>query len=328
MTVAEVQTYVKGMEPTPLIVQALRADHRQGVRRLADQVERRLMALLDCADHFAAMSVHERTYWDRGVPLVAGVDEAGRGPLAGPVVAAAVILRPDFYLPGLNDSKQLTGEEREEFSEEILRRAVAYGVGIVGHREIDELNILQASFQAMRLALEAIHGKGVRPGMVLVDGDKPIPGLPFEQAAIVGGDAHSISVAAASVMAKVTRDRIMVEMGQQYPGYGFERNKGYSAPEHLAGLRRLGPSPIHRLTFAPVRQSTYSAAYHGLADRILATLDPAALQELGLMIGRHKARLTEDELQDLLQLYSKFAKKCRARARSAEDLASPGIRLL
>lgn len=328
MTIAEVQAYVRDVEPTMELIDSLRVDRRQGVQRLADQVERRLTAVLQRASHFEAMLEYERTYWSQGIEMVVGVDEAGRGPLAGPVVAAAVVIEPDFCLPGLNDSKQLTEEERERFYEEIIAKVVAYGVGIVDHQEIDQINILQASFKAMRLALEELIHKGYQPEMVLVDGDKTIPGLPVAQSAIVDGDAKSISIAAASVIAKVTRDRMMVEMSQQYPGYGFERNKGYSAPEHLAALRKLGPSPIHRLTFAPVRQSTYSSAYHGFADRILATLDLSALHELGFSIGRQKDRLTEEELADLLQLYAKFEKKCKAMVKTNEDSTTQGIRML
>lgn len=312
MKIAEIQSYVKETEPTPELVEVLRADGRQGVQRLAEQVERRMIIQRQRLNHFEAMLEQERFYWGQGVRQVVGVDEVGRGPLAGPVVAAAVIIGPDFYLPGLNDSKQLTEEEREVFYDAIVTGVVAYGVGMVDHQQIDQINILQASFKAMTLALGDLHHKGCHPEMIFVDGDKTIPNLSLPQKAIVDGDAKSISIAAASIIAKVTRDRMMTDLASQYPGYGFERNKGYSAPEHLAGLRKLGPSPIHRLTFSPVRQATYSEVYHDLADRILSILDVATLQEVGLSIGRQKDRLAEEEFQDLLHLYHKFEKKLKA----------------
>jgi ribonuclease HII len=182
--------------------------------------------------------------------LIAGVDEAGRGPLAGPVVAAAVILPGSCKLPHLNDSKQLSALQRETLYALIQRAAIAVGVGIVEAAEIDRINIRQASFVAMRLALGQLI---MRPRHVLVDGFQ-IPGGPPSQTGIIGGDGKSAHIAAASVIAKVTRDAIMQTWHRRFPGYGFGRHKGYGTPEHLLALRRLGPSPIHRLTYAPMNK--------------------------------------------------------------------------
>ncbi|HVO33694.1 MAG TPA: ribonuclease HII [Elusimicrobiota bacterium] len=181
--------------------------------------------------------------------VVAGVDEAGCGPLAGPVVAAAVILPPRAFVPRLNDSKQLTHEKRCEVYRVIQRVACAIGVGIVDHAEIDRLNIRQAGFAAMRLAL---RGLVISPDYVLVDGFR-IPGWHTPHRAIIDGDAKSARIAAASIIAKVTRDCLMEALDRRYPGYGFKQHKGYGTELHIECLDRLGPSPVHRLSFAPVR---------------------------------------------------------------------------
>jgi ribonuclease HII len=179
---------------------------------------------------------------------VAGIDEAGRGPLAGPVVAAAVIIAPDRRIRGLADSKLLPPERREELCAVIRERALAVGVGLVDHKTIDRINILQATKQAMAEALTAL---AVVPDLVITD-FVALPGLPCPQKNLVEGDRRSASVAAASIVAKVTRDRLMRELDARYPAYGFARHKGYATPEHLAALDRHGPCPIHRRSFAGV----------------------------------------------------------------------------
>ena len=181
--------------------------------------------------------------------LLCGVDEAGRGPLAGPVVAAAVILHPRRPVDGLADSKTLTARRREELAEEIRARAVAWAVGAASVEEIDALNILRASLLAMRRAVEAL---GVTPQRVLVDG-LYCPDVALPMRAIVGGDARIKAISAASILAKVTRDASMVTLHEQHPLYGFDRHKGYSTNEHLAALRAHGACPVHRRSFAPVR---------------------------------------------------------------------------
>jgi ribonuclease HII len=190
----------------------------------------------------------ETQFHGSGHLRVAGVDEVGRGPLAGPVVAAAVIFPPGKRISGLADSKVLTARQREELYAKIVSRAAAVGVGMVSVAEIDQLNIGEASREAMRRALADL---GCRPDMLLVDGP-PLTKVDLRQEAVQGGDARCACVAAASIIAKVTRDRLMIELDRQYPGYGFGRHKGYGSREHLNALARLGPSPEHRRTFAPV----------------------------------------------------------------------------
>jgi ribonuclease HII len=180
---------------------------------------------------------------------VAGVDEAGRGPLAGPVVAAAVILDPGGRWDGLNDSKQVGAQMRDALYARVLDEARAFAWAVVGPRAIDRLNIRRASLEAMRRAVARLR---VTPSLVLVDGNDAVPGLPLPQRAVVGGDGTMLSIAAASILAKVVRDRIMERLDRVWPGYGFARHKGYGTPEHLEALARLGPCALHRFSFAPV----------------------------------------------------------------------------
>jgi ribonuclease HII len=193
--------------------------------------------------------LEERLLWEGGYLRVAGIDEAGRGPLAGPVVAAAVVLRRPLRLAGIDDSKRLTPEAREDLRAGIEARAEAIAWARIEHDEIDRINILQASFAAMLVALESLPAP---PDFVLIDGPLAPKGIRCPHRAIVDGDALCASVAAASIVAKVERDRIMCGYDALYPGYGFARHKGYSTPEHLEALERLGPCPIHRRTFHPL----------------------------------------------------------------------------
>ena len=187
----------------------------------------------------------EQTYFDRGVKIVCGVDEAGRGPLAGPVCAAAVILPPNIEIPGLNDSKKLSDKKRRELYPIIMEQAVAYGIGFADHKEIDEINILQATYLAME---RAINQLAVKPELALIDGNRAKDfGIPVET--VVHGDSLSASIAAASVLAKVTRDDYMLKMAEEYPGYDFEIHKGYGTKAHYAALSEKGPCPIHRMSF-------------------------------------------------------------------------------
>lgn len=183
---------------------------------------------------------------------IAGIDEAGRGPLAGPVVACAVVLDPNRPIVGLNDSKQLDALKRDQLYHEITEKALHIGIGEACHITIDRVNILEATFVAMRRAVANLSPQCELHG-ALVDGNRIVPGLKVLQRAIVDGDALVESIMAASIIAKVTRDRLMIDYDAQFPGYGFKKHKGYGTPEHQEALRRLGPSPIHRLTFAPVR---------------------------------------------------------------------------
>ncbi len=196
---------------------------------------------------------HEEAMWREGLRCVAGLDEAGRGPLAGPVVAAAVVLPQGFVLPGLDDSKKLRPEQRQGLYEALVSDSrVAWGCGQAAVEEIDRLNILRASWLAMERALEGLPRS---PDCVLVDG-LAVPVLRYRQWALVGGDGISLSIAAASVIAKVARDEIMIELSRRHPGYGFEWHKGYGTKKHLACLARLGPCAVHRRSFRPVAQLT------------------------------------------------------------------------
>ena len=187
----------------------------------------------------------EKTWADRGFHAICGIDEAGRGPLAGPVCAAAVILPEGLEIPGLNDSKKLTDKKRRELFPIIEEQALAYGIGWASQEEIDDINILQATFLAMSRAVEQLN---IRPDLALVDGNRaPTLDLPVET--VVKGDSLSAGIAAASVLAKVSRDDVMLRMAEEYPGYGFEVHKGYGTKAHYEALRTFGPSPIHRRTF-------------------------------------------------------------------------------
>lgn len=189
------------------------------------------------------MREFENKYSD--LAYVAGIDEAGRGPLAGPVVAAAVILPKDIFLPFLNDSKKVTEKRRDVLFDEIKQNAIAYGIGIASNTLIDEINILQATYEAMR---EAVNALEKTPDVLLVDAVH-IPDINIKQVGIVKGDAKSVNIAAASILAKVTRDRIMVEYDKIYPEYGFASNKGYGTATHISALKEVGPCAIHRKSF-------------------------------------------------------------------------------
>jgi ribonuclease HII len=189
------------------------------------------------------MREFENKYSD--LAYVAGIDEAGRGPLAGPVVAAAVILPKDIFLPFLNDSKKVTEKRRDVLFDEIKQNAIAYGIGIASNTLIDEINILQATYEAMR---EAINALEKTPDVLLVDAVH-IPDINIKQVGIVKGDAKSVNIAAASILAKVTRDRLMAEYDKIYPEYGFASNKGYGTATHIAALKEVGPCAIHRKSF-------------------------------------------------------------------------------
>ena len=189
--------------------------------------------------------LYEHAAAQEGFRCICGIDEAGRGPLAGPVCAAAVVLPPDAEIDGLNDSKKLTDKKRRALYDVITAQALAYGIAFADEKEIDEINILQAAFLAMRRAFERL---GVQPDLALIDGNRA-PGLPCAERTIVGGDGKSASIAAASILAKVTRDRLMENYDAQYPQYGFAVHKGYGTKRHYAALHEYGPCPIHRTTF-------------------------------------------------------------------------------
>ena len=250
LTVAEILEYLGRYRiPPESLIRALGRDRRVMVRGLIRRARRAAAEARAETARLRALYREERRRLRIG-QVVAGIDEVGCGPLAGPVVAAAVVLRPSPPIRGLNDSKQLRREEREALIAEIRGRAEAIGIGEASVAEIDRWNILGATRLAMQRAVVQL---APAPGFLLIDGRHVLPnGLP--QTAIVKGDATCACIAAASVVAKVARDRVMLEMDNQYPEYGFARHKGYATAEHLAALDRYGPSPIHRRAFLPERQ--------------------------------------------------------------------------
>lgn len=197
-------------------------------------------------ERVAGMFRHEKEIWASGITRIAGLDEAGRGPLAGPVIAAAVIFPDEIFIAGVNDSKLLSAAQRESLHDRIMKEAADIGIGSASPEEIDRLNILRASFLAMRRALENMI---LLPQCLLVDGNQTIPNYPIPQRAIVKGDRYSFSIAAASIIAKVTRDRIMQDYHQQYPQYHFDRHKGYPSVFHREAIKTYGYCNIHRLSF-------------------------------------------------------------------------------
>lgn len=229
---------------------ALRRDGRAGARALAEAIEKRLAGERRERRRVAELFARRGRLAAEGFRAVAGVDEVGVGPLAGPVVAAAVILGDAPDLPGLDDSKKLDRATRERLAGAIRVQARAWCVGVVAPAQVDRLNIYRAALEAMR---RAVTGLGIEPDHLLVDA-RSVPGVSMAQTPIVGGDAEDGSIAAASILAKVYRDELMRRLDRTYPGYGFARHKGYGTREHLDALRRLGPCEIHRRSFAPVAQ--------------------------------------------------------------------------
>ena len=221
-----------------------KTDERAGVQKLITQYENKLVKYRKEQERLYRMLEFERKYGDE-FSCICGIDEAGRGPFAGPVVAGAVILPKGLTIEGLNDSKQVSAKKREELYDEIKEKAVSVGIGMSSPARIDEINILQATYEAMR---EAISKLSVKPDVLLNDAVK-IPQVDIRQVPIIKGDAKSVSIAAASIVAKVTRDRLMEEYDKVLPGYGFASNKGYGSAEHIAALKEIGPSPIHRQSF-------------------------------------------------------------------------------
>ena len=247
-TIDQISVYLhKAEEVTPEQVSLLQKDQRKGVQKLLSAYLQQKEKAQQGEKHLYNLKLKEEFLHKNGYTLIAGVDEAGRGPLAGPVVAAAVILDPQkkHIWQGINDSKQLTSQIRDRLFDTILKNAEAYGIGIVTAAIIDEINIYQASLEAMRLAVEDLMPK---PEFVLSDGF-PVPGLGVPQEAVKHGDALCLSIAAASIIAKVYRDRIMLTYDQVYPAYGFAKHKGYPTWEHREAIKKSGLSPIHRRSF-------------------------------------------------------------------------------
>ena len=231
----------------PLLTE-LEQDSRSGVIQAIAKRKKEIQKRLDEDERLEGMLAYEKECYARGMELIAGVDEVGRGPLAGPVVAAAVILPKACKIPGLNDSKKIPKSKHKEIYEAVLQNAIAIGIGIKDNHVIDQVNIYEATKLAM---MEAIGQLEPQPQHLLIDAMKL--DLPIPQTSIIKGDANSLSIAAASIVAKVTRDQMMEEFDREYPGYDFAQNAGYGTAKHLAGLDKLGVTPIHRRSFEPVK---------------------------------------------------------------------------
>ena len=231
----------------PLLAE-LEQDSRSGVIQAIAKRKRDIQKRIDEDERLEGMLTYEKECYARGMELIAGVDEVGRGPLAGPVVAAAVILPKACKIPGLNDSKKIPKSKHKEIYEAVLQNAIAIGIGVKDNQVIDQVNIYEATKLAM---MEAIGQLEPQPQHLLIDAMRL--DLPISQTSIIKGDANSLSIAAASIVAKVTRDQMMEEFDKEYPGYDFAKNAGYGTAKHLAGLVQLGVTPIHRRSFEPVK---------------------------------------------------------------------------
>jgi ribonuclease HII len=275
---AEVRKLLAEGPLTPHLLEGLRRDPRSGVRALHAPARRRFERERSERLRLDAMLNFERVLWRQGVARIAGVDEAGTGPLAGPVVAAAVMFPPDCGLAGVDDSKKLDAPTRERLAEEIRKHA-AVGVGVAGVDDIDRLNVYHAALLAMRRAVEALPE---RPEHLLVDA-RTVPGVSLPQNTFQKGDGINYSIAAASIIAKTHRDALMDALDREHPGYGLARHKGYATPEHQAAIRRLGPSPIHRRSFHFIRElcGEYSERFYDLQRRLAAAGGEAELARFG-----------------------------------------------
>lgn len=227
------------------------SDIRIGVQKAIVQRKKAIQAEIDEYVRLETMLRYEKELYQKGYQAIAGIDEVGRGPLAGPVVTACVILPKDCKIRHLNDSKKIPKKHHEEIYEEVLARALGAGIGIVDNDTIDRVNIYEATKLGMLQAIEQMKGEVTKPDYLLIDAmqlDTPIP-----QLSLIKGDANSLSIAAASIVAKVTRDRMMAEYAKEYPGYAFDKNVGYGTKDHLAGLKQYGVTPIHRKSFEPIK---------------------------------------------------------------------------
>ncbi|MCE5287073.1 MAG: ribonuclease HII [Pelosinus sp.] len=249
MTVADITGLLAKDEVSLESIALFKQDKRISVKRLIERWQQRQAQIAADRARVAELYVQEHALIAEGCTIIAGVDEAGRGPLAGPVVVGSVILPADAYLPLLNDSKKLTAEQRNKLYFAIKEQALAVNYEIVDREEIDRVNIYQATIAGM---YRVIAGLKVKPEGVLIDA-VPLPELSMTSVSLIGGDAISASIAAASIIAKVERDRLMMELDKEYPMYGFARHKGYGTKEHIAAIRKYGPCPIHRRSFEPIK---------------------------------------------------------------------------
>ena len=288
---------------SPRILARLQRDSRQGVRRLYVALKRRYERQRDERLRLAAMRHFEQLLWKSGVQDIAGVDEAGMGPLAGPVVAAAVIFPPETDIARVDDSKRLDAPTRSELALEIRAKASGLGVGVASVEEIDALNIYHAGLLAMRRAVEALPR---RPQHVLVDA-RTVPGVDVPQNMFNKGDGINFTIAAASIIAKTERDCMMEALDREYPGYGFAAHKGYGTPEHRQALQKLGPSAAHRRSFPVMHelQGEYSPLFYVLKTQLEAARTRAALDDLEAALCAQAADLAEQECRKLRLLVAR-----------------------
>lgn len=266
LSLKEIQDkYAANAAVSPAILRKLQRDPRMGARRLYRILAKRYEDQKKERNRLDAMLHFERLLWKAGIERIAGVDEVGMGPLAGPVVAAAVVFPPGVEIEGIDDSKALDEETRERLDKAIQEKASAFAIGVVEVEEIDRINIYHAGIRAMQLALSNLP---VPPQHILVD-SRTVPGFAQPQNSFDKGDGINFSIASASIVAKVFRDRLMTDLDSKYPGYGFAGHKGYATPEHQRAIRELGPCPIHRRSFDYIRElrGEYCSLYYSLKER-------------------------------------------------------------
>lgn len=298
------QQCLDGQQPvTAQFLNKLSRDPRQGVRKLREILKRRYEQERAERLRLQNMLNFERVLWKSGIRAIAGVDEVGVGPLAGPVIAAAVVFPPNTELTGIDDSKQLEPEQRTKLAARIRERANAIGVGSAEVGEIDRLNIYHAALLAMRRAVEALPSA---PEHVLVDA-RVIPGVSIPQNSFNKGDGINFSIAAASIIAKTHRDRLMEDLEKEYPGYGFAQHKGYSTPEHQNAIRELGPCPIHRLSFQFIRElcGEFSELFYSLKQQLQEVDSNADLRAFESKLSERWSELDEKEQRKMRLMLSR-----------------------
>ena len=296
LSVAEVRKLVSETALTSQLLAGLKRDPRSGVRGLHAAAQRRFERERSERFRLDSLLNFERVLWRQGITRIAGLDEAGMGPLAGPVVAAAVVFPPNVEIAGIDDSKRLDGPTREQLAESI-RKSASVGIGVVQVEEIDDLNIYQAGLEAMRRALAALPEE---PQHLLVDA-RTVPGIDLPQNPFQKGDGLNYSIAAASIMAKTHRDALMDALDHEYPGYGLARHKGYATPEHQEAIRRLGPCAIHRRSFSFIRElcGEYSDLFYDLRRHLARVRSTPELHAIDEAIRESRERLSEVEHRKL-----------------------------
>ena len=292
---------------SPQLLRLLQRDPRAGARKLRERLQKRLDRELHECERLETMLHFEHVLWSAGIKRIAGVDEVGIGSMAGPVVAAAVVVPPDTVIRGVDDSKRLDQHRRESLDVEIRRVASGVSVGVVEPPEIDRLNIYHAGILAMRLA---VLGLEQEPEHVLVD-SRVLPDLPQPQNSFNNGDRLNFSIACASIVAKVYRDRLMVKLDQTYPGYGFASHKGYCTPVHQDAVRKIGPCPIHRRSFDYIRElrGEYGELFYALKTRLQESISPADLEEWKYGLQSVREQLSEKENRKLRILVSRLSRR-------------------